>query len=108
MKIGHSNQSMTFVPDVESDDIFTYADCPGFLDNRGPEINIANAVNIKTMIHRAASVRVFDVRDVLRPVVPGARPHAGAAVQPDSSHRPHAGAAVQPGASHRARAGAAA
>jgi len=58
MKIGHTNQSMTFVPDVESDDIFTYADCPGFLDNRGPEINIANAVNIKTMIHRAASVRV--------------------------------------------------
>ena len=58
MKIGHTNQSMTFVPDVGSDDNFTYADCPGFLDNRGPEINIANAVNIKTMIHRAASVRV--------------------------------------------------
>ena len=59
MKIGHTNQSMTFVPDVASDDTFTYADCPGFLDNRGPEINIANAVNIKTMIHRAASVRVI-------------------------------------------------
>ena len=58
MKIGHTNQSMTFVPDVASDDVFTYADCPGFLDNRGPEINIANAVNIKTMIHRATSVRV--------------------------------------------------
>lgn len=49
---------MTFIPDVDSDDSFTYADCPGFLDNRGPEINIANAVNIKSMIHCASSVRV--------------------------------------------------
>ena len=49
---------MTWVPDVWKDDKFSYADCPGFLDNRGAEINIANAVNIKTTIHRARSVRV--------------------------------------------------
>ena len=36
MKIGHTNQSMTFVPDVESDDIFTYADCPGFWTTVAP------------------------------------------------------------------------
>jgi hypothetical protein len=61
MTIGHSNQSQTFTPDVEHDGAtdFTYCDCPGFLDNRGPEINIANAVNIKQTIGRARSVRVI-------------------------------------------------
>jgi len=58
MKIGHSNQSMTFIPDVEPDSNFVYCDCPGFLDSRGAEINIANAVNIKQTIHAARSVRV--------------------------------------------------
>jgi len=61
MKIGHSNQSQTFTPDVAHDNAtgFTFCDCPGFLDNRGPEINIANAVNIKQTIGRALSVRVI-------------------------------------------------
>lgn len=58
MRIGHSNQSMTFIPDVEPDEHFVYCDCPGFLDSRGAEINIANAVNIKQTIHAAKSVRV--------------------------------------------------
>ena len=53
MKIGHSKESKTFMPQVEHDKTnnLTYIDCPGFLDNRGAEINIANAVNIK--IHKA-------------------------------------------------------
>ena len=60
MEIGHTNRSMTFIPDVERapDGRWTWVDCPGFLDNRGPEINIANAVNIKRTIARAQSVRV--------------------------------------------------
>ena len=35
-----------------------FADCPGFLDNRGFEINIANAVNVKQVLAAAASARV--------------------------------------------------
>ena len=74
MKIGHSNQSQTFTPDVEHDNAtgFTFCDCPGFLDNRGPEINIANAVNIKQTIGRALSVRVvvlINYHSLLSPLV---------------------------------------
>jgi hypothetical protein len=44
MAIGHTNQSMTFIPSVavslndagEADLVFL--DCPGFLDNRGAEV----------------------------------------------------------------------
>lgn len=56
MRIGHTNKSATFVPDVV-DGVITFCDCPGFLDNRGAEINISNAVNIKMALHAAASVR---------------------------------------------------
>lgn len=43
---------MTFIPSVgESlDKKFTFVDCPGFYDNRGAEINIANAINIKSTL----------------------------------------------------------
>jgi len=60
MPIGHSNQSMTFVPGVATDQELglTFMDCPGFLDNRGAVINIANAVNIKQAIHAAKDVVV--------------------------------------------------
>eukprot|EP00873_Tetraselmis_striata_P036223 jgi/Tetstr1/456487/TSEL_043210.t1 len=58
MPIGHTNQSKTFIPGIGADDNFTYMDCPGFIDNRGPEINIANAVNIKQAIYAAKSVTV--------------------------------------------------
>ena len=59
MPIGHTKQSMTFVPQVGGDDAaFTFCDCPGFLDNRGAEINIANAVNIKQTVHAASRVVV--------------------------------------------------
>lgn len=59
MPIGHSKKSMTFMPNIETDQQgFTYCDCPGFLDNRGSEINTANAVNIKKAFTKAKSVRV--------------------------------------------------
>ena len=60
MRIGHLNQSATFLPAVYHDEGsgLTLCDCPGFLDNRGAEINIANACNIKQMIAQAKSVRV--------------------------------------------------
>ena len=57
--IGHENVSSTFLPDiVTADGDLRFFDCPGFLDNRGSEINIANAVNIRTAIQAAAEVKV--------------------------------------------------
>jgi hypothetical protein len=35
-----------------------FADCPGFLDNRGMEINVANAVNVKQTIAAAETTVV--------------------------------------------------
>ena len=60
MPIGHTKESKTFMPQIETDpdQRFTYCDCPGFLDNRGAEINIANAVNVRTAITQAQSVKV--------------------------------------------------
>jgi tetratricopeptide (TPR) repeat protein len=62
MPIGHTKVSKTFMPHIETPpgvDQMTYCDCPGFLDNRGAEINIANAVNIRAAIKQAASVKVL-------------------------------------------------
>lgn len=36
---------------------FVLVDCPGFLDNRGPEIAISNYVNIKNILNSGKSVR---------------------------------------------------
>ena len=60
MPIGHTKTSKTFMPQIESDPEKknTYCDCPGFLDNRGAEINIANAVNIKAALIGAQNVRI--------------------------------------------------
>jgi hypothetical protein len=59
--IGHELQkSATFLPGI-FDDLGTlncYCDCPGFLDNRGFEINIANAVNMRAVIAAAKSVKI--------------------------------------------------
>jgi hypothetical protein len=59
LKIGHSKKSETFVPQIAAVGGRTVGDCPGFLENRGPEIAIANAVNIKTMLGKAKSVRLL-------------------------------------------------
>lgn len=60
MKIGHSKASQTFLPQIEKDteDDISYMDCPGFLDNRGPEIKIANSINIKQSIANSKEVKV--------------------------------------------------
>jgi energy-coupling factor transporter ATP-binding protein EcfA2 len=51
MPIDHNNTSTTFIPGIEGDANFTYVECPGVLDNRGNEVNIANTVNIRQVIH---------------------------------------------------------
>lgn len=59
MRIGHGRLSQTFVPQAEpvTGSPLTIVDCPGYSDNRGAEINIANAVNIKQVLNSAKSVR---------------------------------------------------
>ena len=55
--IGHGG-SKTFMPQIAAVDGWVYCDCPGFSDDRGPEINIANAVNIKQALSQAQSLRM--------------------------------------------------
>ena len=66
MHIGHTNVSATFLPDVQPSSIdlpggaeAVFIDCPGFLDNRGASINIANAVNIKATLNASANARII-------------------------------------------------
>ena len=66
MRIGHSGTSETFSPQVEDAASslgpgFAFADCPGFLDNRGFEINVANAANVRHTVAAAASAVVVVV-----------------------------------------------
>ncbi|KIC77195.1 hypothetical protein DB41_CS00020 [Neochlamydia sp. TUME1] len=59
MPIGHTKDSKTFIPQlVEIKNQVSLCDCPGFLDNRGYEINIANAANIRNTFIKAKSVKV--------------------------------------------------
>ncbi len=54
--IGHGGGSHTFVPQIIQDPnraTRVYIDCPGFSDNRGAEINIANAMNIRHALRQA-------------------------------------------------------
>ena len=63
--IGHGKTSMTFIPELGGElkcgdsDPLMFCDTPGFMDNRGPEINIANAVNSKQTFISAKSVRIL-------------------------------------------------
>ena len=59
MPIGHSKKSMTFMPQIAGGEqgLF-FCDCPGFLDNRGFEINVANAVNTRMTFINAKSLRI--------------------------------------------------
>ena len=61
MPIGYdANKSKTFMPHIETTESReTYCDCPGFLDNRGAEINIANAVNIRNTINQSSGVKLL-------------------------------------------------
>ena len=59
MKIGHGKDSMTFLPQfAEGEAGSCFCDCPGFFDNRGYEINVANAVNIKAVFLAATSLKI--------------------------------------------------
>uniref|UniRef100_A0A0G4HP53 G domain-containing protein n=1 Tax=Chromera velia CCMP2878 TaxID=1169474 RepID=A0A0G4HP53_9ALVE len=61
--IGHSGKSQTFFPEISSWELaggsFCFCDCPGFDDNRGAEINIANAVNVYQTLKNSLSVRLL-------------------------------------------------
>lgn len=58
--IGHGSASKTFMPQIASGlQGVNFCDCPGFFDNRGWEIKIANAVNVKNMANASADVRVI-------------------------------------------------
>lgn len=61
MEIGHTKKSKTFMPQIEKGPTqdMIYCDCPGFLENRGFEINIANAVNIRKALTQAKSIKVL-------------------------------------------------
>jgi len=63
MSIGHSKTSHSFVPELaEAHDMDSIlVDCPGFLDNRGAEISIANAANIKAVMAQANGVTLVAV-----------------------------------------------
>jgi energy-coupling factor transporter ATP-binding protein EcfA2 len=60
MPIGHGRRSHTFMPQIVPDpdnNNQAYCDCPGFKDNRGAEINIANAINTKNVLKQAKGVK---------------------------------------------------
>ncbi len=62
--IGHGGlqRPQTLLPQVvvgPNDGEVVYCDCPGFGDSRGPEIDIANAVNIKRILEAARNVSVL-------------------------------------------------
>jgi len=59
-KIGHTKESETFIPDIKiGNDGTIYVDMPGFFDNRGQEISIANSVNIKNILVNAKTVKII-------------------------------------------------
>jgi ankyrin repeat protein len=58
--IGHG-KSKTFIPSVvpSPQNNIAFCDAPGFSDNRGQEVNISNAVNIRHTIENAKSVKII-------------------------------------------------
>jgi hypothetical protein len=58
MKISHKRISEAFTPAIASVEGRTYCECPGFLDNRGAEINIANIVNTRRALLASKSTRL--------------------------------------------------
>ena len=59
MEIGHGFNSLTAFPQLHTDpkSYITYCDCPGFLDNRGPECDVSNAFAIKAIVEKAKSIK---------------------------------------------------
>jgi energy-coupling factor transporter ATP-binding protein EcfA2 len=58
-KIGHYPESETLIPALIQHKNQAYYDCPGFLDSRGPEIQVANMVNILNAFHASQQVRLI-------------------------------------------------
>ena len=61
MNIGHGGISRAFLPqivEVPGHPNSAYCECPGFFDNRGPEISIANAINNRKLLQQASGVNV--------------------------------------------------
>ncbi len=59
--VGHDLESVTSIPTgypIEGEDL-VICDTPGFLDSRGSEISIANAVNIRSIAGKVKSMRIF-------------------------------------------------
>lgn len=61
MAIGHTSCSKTFLPQIidSKNTGLVFCDCPGFEDNRGPEINIANNSNLKRLLKTVESLRII-------------------------------------------------
>lgn len=64
-----STRSQTLVPvTLHLDDKLTICDAPGFMESRGPEVSIGNAVNTLSLISSSASVKfllLIDSHDIL-------------------------------------------
>lgn len=59
LKIGHTSMSMTFMPQIALDTTgLACCDCPGFFDNRGIEIKVSNAVNVRSVLNAAQSLKI--------------------------------------------------
>jgi ribosome biogenesis GTPase A len=66
LPIGHEDVSKTFLPQIASEPNNperTFCDCPGFLDNRSAEINIANAINTKRVLQKASGIKAVFLID---------------------------------------------
>ncbi len=66
MSIGHMGSSKTFLPQIAAEPNHpekAFCDCPGFSDNRGAEINIANAINTKRVLQKATGIKAVFLAD---------------------------------------------
>lgn len=57
----HARLSKTFIPAVLKSNEMIFCDCPGFMDNRGSEINISNIVNILSIMKQAKKIGLLIV-----------------------------------------------
>ena len=59
--IGNTYNAETAFPTVFEDTVhgIKYCDCPGFLDTKGVEHDIANAIYIKHLFHRIKRVKIL-------------------------------------------------
>jgi len=65
MQIGNHEHLKTFLPEMAPffDQETLLCDCPAFLDNRGAEITIANALNVRAAMSAAKTLRIVILID---------------------------------------------